>query len=156
MATNYILRTFEGSSEKFDTGSQIDTALNIYPGDLARSIDLVSTMSYTELRDYIDLLTMQGSDETKAFLVEKHSRIATPSSVFILTLIGVSLSSRKVRGGIGMNIGVGLALSFSYILFMRFSQMFVQTATLPPWLAVWLPNIIYAIIALFVYRMAPK
>ncbi|MBO7523766.1 MAG: LptF/LptG family permease [Bacteroidales bacterium] len=156
MATNYILRTFEGSSEKFDSGSQIDTSLNIYPDDLARSIDLVSTMSYTELRDYIDLLTMQGSDETKAFLVEKHSRIATPFSVFILTLIGVSLSSRKVRGGIGMNIGVGLALSFSYILFQQFASQFSLKGSLNPMLAMWIPNIIYAIIAAVLYKLAPK
>ena len=79
-----------------------------------------------------------------------------PFSAFVLTLIGVSLSSKKRRGGIGMNIGIGIALSFSYILFMRFSQMFVYTGALPPGLALWIPNILYMFIALFLYRIAPK
>ena len=74
----------------------------------------------------------------------------------MLTVIGVSLSSKKKRGGIGWNIGVGIGLAFTYILFIRFSEMFVYTGTLPPGLALWLPYIIYAIIAVFLYRIAPK
>lgn len=156
MAENYMIRDFVNDSELFTQGSRIDTFLNIYPDDLSKGIEYVSTMTYRELRDYIDLLSMQGSDETKAFLIEKHNRIATPFSVFILTLIGVSLSSRKVRGGIGMNIGVGLALSFSYILFQQFASQFSLKGSLDPMLAMWTPNIIYAIIAVVLYKMAPK
>ena len=92
----------------------------------------------------------------KYALIEKHTRFAMPFSAFILTVIGVSLSSKKRRGGIGMNIGIGIALSFSYILFLRFSQMFVHTGTLTPAIALWLPNVIFAIIAVFLYRIAPK
>jgi lipopolysaccharide export system permease protein len=99
---------------------------------------------------------MRGDKMVAHALIEKHTRIATPFSAFILTLMGVALSSRKRRGGLGLNIGIGIALSFSYILFMRFSQLLVQTGTLPPWLAVWLPNIIYAVIAAVLYRIAPK
>ena len=88
--------------------------------------------------------------------VEKHARFAYPLSTFILTLIGVSLSSRKVRGGTGLHIGIGTGLCFSYILFNRFFEEFAKSGTLPPGLAVWLPNIIYLGIAVYLYRKAPK
>jgi len=113
-------------------------------------------MRYKELNDYIGLLRLQGSDELKLFLIEKHRRFANPFSVFILTLIGVSLSSKKIRGGIGMQIGIGLALSFSYILFMQFASQFSLKGNLDPMLAMWIPNILYLAIALFLYRLAPK
>ena len=116
----------------------------------------VETMSYRKLNDLIDTQKMRGDENVKVALIEKHTRFALPFSAFILTLIGVSLSSKKRRGGIGLNLGVGIALSFSYILFLRFSQMFVITDTLPPWLAMWLPNILYAVIAAVLYRLAPK
>jgi len=99
---------------------------------------------------------LQGSDELKLFLIEKHRRFANPFAVFILTLIGVSLSSRKIRGGIGMNIGIGLTLSFSYILFLQFASQFSLKGSLGPMLAMWIPNILYSIIALVLYKMAPK
>jgi len=113
-------------------------------------------MTYEELNDYINLLELQGSDEIRLFLIEKHRRFASPFAVFILTLIGVSLSSRKVRGGIGMNIGIGLGLSFSYILFLQFASQFSLKGNLGPMLAMWIPNIIYSFIALALYRIAPK
>jgi lipopolysaccharide export system permease protein len=99
---------------------------------------------------------MQGSEEIKVFLIELHRRFSSPFAVFILTLIGVSLSSRKIRGGIGMNIGIGLALSFSYILFLQFASQFSIKGDLSPMLAMWIPNLLYIIIALFLYKMAPK
>ena len=89
-------------------------------------------------------------------MIEKQQRFSLPFSAFILTIMGVALSSRKKRGGIGWNLAIGIALSFSYILFMRFSQMFVYTGVMPPWLAIWLPNMIFAIIAGFLYKIAPK
>ena len=137
-------------------GSRIDTALTIGPGDFSRDPGFVGTMTYNELNAYIDLLRLQGSDELKLFLIEKHRRFANPFAVFILTLIGVSLSSRKIRGGIGMNIGIGLILSFSYILFLQFASQFSLKGTLGPMLAMWIPNIIYSIIAIVLYKLAPK
>jgi lipopolysaccharide export system permease protein len=113
-------------------------------------------MNLFQLNDFIDEQRLQGADNIETLLIEKHSRFANPFSAFILTLIGVSLSSRKVRGGIGLHIGFGLALSFSYILFMRFSTMFAVSGHLSPFIAVWIPNIIYAAIALGLYRLAPK
>ncbi|HUX96724.1 MAG TPA: LptF/LptG family permease [Bacteroidales bacterium] len=155
-AMNYTLREITDKQEVITKGKQLDTTLTIRPSDFSRDPGFVGTMTYRELDDYIKLLQMQGSDELKLFLIEKHRRFSNPFAVFILTLIGVSLSSRKVRGGIGMNIGIGLILSFSYILFLQFASQFSLKGSLNPMLAMWIPNIIYTFIALALYKMAPK
>ncbi len=155
-AMNYTLRDITDEKEIITKGKQLDTTLTIKPSDFSRDPGFVGTMTYKELDDYIDLLHLQGSDELKLFLIEKHKRFSNPFAVFILTLIGVSLSSRKVRGGIGMNIGIGLILSFSYILFLQFASQFSLKGNLNPMLAMWIPNILYTCIALVLYKMAPK
>ena len=153
---NYYIRDIDSLSEKITTGSKIDTALNMLPEEFKRMQNFTETMNLRELNKYIDQQYMQGADNVVELLIDKYSRFAYPFSTFILTLIGVSLSSRKARGGIGMHIGFGLALSFSFILFMRFTAMFAISGSLDPLFAVWLPNIIYVIIAVFLYRLAPK
>jgi lipopolysaccharide export system permease protein len=156
-AINYYIREIKGNEEVITRGEKIDTTLIYFqPGDFSRDPGFVGTMTYNELNDYINLLRLQGSDELKLFLIEKHRRFANPFAVFILTLIGVSLSSRKIRGGIGMNIGIGLILSFSYILFLQFASQFSLKGNLGPMLAMWIPNILYSIIALVLYKLAPK
>jgi lipopolysaccharide export system permease protein len=155
-AWTYYIRDIHGNVETVSRGLRIDTTLTVKPNDFARDPEYVGTMTYRELNDYIDLLRLQGSDELKLFLIEKQRRYSNPFAIFILTLIGVSLSSQKVRGGIGMQIGIGLGLSFSYILFMQFASQFSLKGNLDPMLALWIPNIIYLLIALFLYRMAPK
>jgi lipopolysaccharide export system permease protein len=155
-ALNYIHREIKGNEEFVTRGTKVDTTLNISPADFSRDPSFVATMTYKEMDDYIDLLEMQGSEEIKVFLIEKYRRIVSPFAVFILTLIGVSLSSKKIRGGIGMSIGIGLALSFSYIFFQQFASQFSLKGSLSPMLAMWLPNLIYLIIALVLYKLAPK
>ena len=155
-AQNYFIRKMIGKDEILTRGKQIDTTLKIRPMDFSRDPNYVGTMTSRELDDYIKLLRLQGSDELKLFLIEKYRRFANPFAVFVLTLIGVSLSSRKIRGGIGMNIGIGLGLSFSYILFLQFASQFSLKGNLGPMLAMWIPNIIYSIIGLVLYKMAPK
>jgi len=152
----YVIRDIVDGEENIRTGRRIDTALTITPADFERGDDFVVTMNLFELNDYIDVLKLQGSEEIKLCLNEKHKRMANPFSVFILTLIGVSLSSRKARGGIGVQIGFGLALSFSYIFFMQFATQFSLKGNLDPMLAMWLPNITYLTIAVLLYRRAPK
>lgn len=155
-AQNYYIREIYPDKEVIEQGEKLDTALSIRPIDLQRDPGFVGTMKYIELNEYIELLRLQGSEELKLFLIEKHRRFANPFAVFILTLIGVSLSSRKIRGGIGMNIGIGLTLSFSYILFLQFASQFSLKGNLEPMLAMWIPNILYTIIALVLYKLAPK
>ncbi len=153
---NYYQRTITDKEDILTRGDRLDTALIITPSDLSMGPGFVGTMTYNELNNYVGQLKLQGSDELKLFLIEKYRRFANPFAVFILTLIGVSLSSRKVRGGIGMNIGIGLGLSFSYILFMQFASQFSLKGNLGPMLAMWIPNILYAIVALVLYKLAPK
>jgi lipopolysaccharide export system permease protein len=155
-AENYNIREIKDNEEIITRGKQIDTTLTIRPDDFSIDPGFVGTMTYRELDSYIDLLRLQGSDELKLFLIEKYRRFANPFAVFILTIIGVTLSTRKVRGGIGMNIGIGLTLSFSYILFLQFSSQFSLKGNLNPLLAMWIPNIIYTVIGLILYRLAPK
>jgi lipopolysaccharide export system permease protein len=153
---NYVLRKVDGNNETITKGSQIDTTLTITPEDFSRDPSFVGTMKFRELENYVSLLKQQGSDELKVFQIERHKRYAGPFAVFILTIIGVTLSSRKIRGGLGMNIGIGLALSFSYILFQQFASQFSIKGNLSPMLAMWLPNLIYMVIAAVLYKLAPK
>ena len=153
---NWHLREYVGNSEIITTGRNLDTTLVITVDDFYRRKKTVETLSYPALNELIQTQEMRGDQMVKYALIEKHTRFALPFSAFILTIIGVSLSSQKRRGGIGLNIGIGIALSFSYILFLRFSQMFVHTGALPPFVALWLPNILFAFVAVALYRIAPK
>ncbi len=153
---NWHLREYVGNSEIITTGRNLDTTLVITVDDFYRRKKTVETLSYPALNELIRTQQMRGDQMVKYALIEKHTRFALPFSAFILTVIGVSLSSQKRRGGIGLNIGIGIALSFSYILFLRFSQMFVHTGALPPFVALWLPNILFAFVAVALYRIAPK
>ena len=134
-AQNYYLREMKGDEAIITKGKQIDTTLMINPEDFSRDPSFVGTMTSRELDNYIKLLRLQGSDELKLFLIEKYRRFANPFAVFVLTLIGVSLSSRKIRGGIGMNIGIGLGLSFSYIPYLSLLHSSALKGTLGPMLA---------------------
>lgn len=155
---NYVIREFtEGVlADKVRTGKQIDTTLELTIEDFYRKKNTVEQLPYNDLNQLIATQEMRGDANVKFSLIEKHQRFALPFSAFILTLMGVALSSRKKRGGIGWNLAAGIALSFTYILFLRFSQMFVYTGTLPPGIAMWMPNLIFAAIAAVLYKIAPK
>jgi lipopolysaccharide export system permease protein len=99
---------------------------------------------------------MRGDANVMFAEIELHNRYAMPFSAIILTIMGVCLSSRKKRGGIGWNLGVGIALAFTYILFLRFSQMFVYAGTMPASIALWIPNLVFALITVFLYTKAQK
>jgi lipopolysaccharide export system permease protein len=133
-----------------------DTVLNLNPADFVERTDDVQAMNYNELNKYIDKKRMEGSSNIAAFEVEKDQRTAFPFATFILTIIGVSLSSRKVRGGTGLHLGVGLMIAFSFILFMQISTTFAAGGFISPLVSVWIPNFIYGIIAYFMLRSAPK
>ena len=153
----YFIRDYNNDlTDRIRSGRQIDTVLALTSKDFYLTEKTVETLNYHELNQLIDTQHMRGDANVKFALIEKNTRFALPFSAFILTIMGVALSSKKRRGGIGWNIGIGIALAFTYILFLRFSQMFVHTDTLPPAIALWLPNIVFAIIAGFLYRIAPK
>ena len=153
----YFIRDYnEDLTDRIRSGKQLDTTLALSSKDFYLTEKTVETLNYHELNNLIDTQRMRGDANVKFALIEKNTRFALPFSAFILTIMGVALSSKKRRAGIGWNIGIGIALAFTYILFLRFSQMFVHTDTLPPAIALWLPNVVFAVIAGFLYRIAPK
>lgn len=152
----YYIRDIDGLNEVITSGRVRDTTINLTPKDLARRVNVVETMNLRELDEFIKQQKMQGETNVKAFQIERHQRLAFPFSTFILTFIGVAVSSRKVRGGIGLQIAIGVSISFAYILFMQFSKQFSIGGSLPVALAAWLPNIIFLGVALYLFRMAPK
>lgn len=153
---NYMIRTIDGLHENIRKGNRLDTVFDFTPKDFRIRKEAVETMNYTQLNDFIEGEKMHGSDNVKMYEVEKYRRIAFPFATFILTLIGVSLASRKVRGGIGVQLGIGLGLSFLFILFMQVSTTFAINANMPASIAVWIPNIIFGLISIFLVRIAPK
>lgn len=156
-ASRYTTREFDSlGTETFAQHRNLDTLINLEVAELGRIAELVETMNIHELNEFLDQQRAKGSDSINLIAVERHSRFAYPLATFILTLIGVSLSSRKVRGGTGLHIGIGTGLCFSYILFSRFFEEFAKSGTMPAGLAVWTPNLIYLAIAVYLYRKAPK
>ncbi len=153
---DYYRRTFNGMHEQVETGKMMRVTLPLKPSDFMIQKEDYETMNYGELRTYIDKEKIKGSDLIKLYEVEKHKRLAFPFSTIILTMIGMAVSSRKMRGGIGMHLGYGLIVSFSYILFMQISTTFATFGSLPPIIAVWIPNLIFGVIAMIMFRMAPK
>ena len=153
----YFIREYNNDlTDRTRSGRQMDTVIALSPKDFYLTEKTVETLDYKELNELIDLQKMRGDANIKYALIEKNTRFALPFSAFILTIMGVALSSKKRRGGIGWNIGLGIGLAFTYILFLRFSQMFVHTGALPPAIALWLPNMVFTMIAVFLYRIAPK
>jgi len=153
---NYYVRTIDGLKENIIRGTRKDTILPITPKDFRRRDDVIESMDSPTLNVFIREQQMQGSGKINTYLNEKHRRIAGPLMTFILTLIGFSLSSRKVRGGIGLQIGFGLLLSFTYILFIQITKTFSESNLMPPIVAMWLPNVIFLGIALLLVKYAPK
>lgn len=154
--SNYYIRNIDGTKETIKKGYRLDTLVKIDPKEFKRRDNFVEAMSIHELNEYINMLRLQGADNLNNFIIEREKRLAYPFSTFILTMIGVTLSTRKVRGGIGVHIGAGLTLSFAYILFMQFSSQFAISGELSPMLAAWIPNIIFIFVSLYLYWAAPK
>ena len=153
----YFIRDYtSGMSDRVRSGAQMDTVIALTVDDFYRNAQTVQTLPYDELQTLIKTQQMRGDSNIMYAQIEKHNRWAMPFSCIILTIIGVALSSRKRRGGLGWNLALGIALAFSYILFQRFAQMFVYTDIMPPGIAIWIPNLLFAIIAAFLYRVAPK
>ncbi|MBP5337143.1 MAG: LptF/LptG family permease [Bacteroidales bacterium] len=145
-----------GLSDKVSFKEQQDTVIALNIKDLFNNEKTVETLDIHALNELIATQKMRGDANVMYAAIERQRRLTMPFSALILTIIGVSLSARKRRGGIGWNIGIGIALAFSYIFFLRVSEMFVYTDTLPPGIALWLPNVLYAVIAYFLYKRACK
>ncbi len=154
--TNWKIREMKSLREKITSGMKLDTLIQMEPMDLVYSKGQQETFTSPELRDYISKQVSRGSGNVVQYQVEYHKRIASSFASFILTIIGVSLSSWKRKGGMGMYLGIGLALSFGYIMLQTVSATFAINAGMPPMLAAWIPNILFAVVAYLCYRHAPN
>ncbi|OFX80257.1 MAG: hypothetical protein A2X12_04185 [Bacteroidetes bacterium GWE2_29_8] len=153
---NYVEKHINNFGEKVRLGNEKKIQLHIKPTDLTDKIYNIETMNYFELNEFINKEKIKGTEYIQFYFIEKYKRIAFPFATIILTIIGFTLSSKRTRGGIGLNIGIGITLSFSFILFMQVSTTFATYGTLNPFMAVWIPNIIFGFLSIFLIYKAPK
>jgi lipopolysaccharide export system permease protein len=142
--------------DSMQQGSELDTLLVINPKEFESDYRKFDGMTINELDMYIDRLRSRGSTGVEVYAVELHTRFASPFSIFILTFMGVIVSSRKSRGGTGLQIALGFMLSFAFILFFILFRTFAEAGSMPPQISVWIPNIIFAAIALGMYKYVPR
>lgn len=152
---NFIEYYFE-PEERLVRGKLKDTTLMMKPSDFYFVKEDFEEMNLIELNRYIKESRVKGADNILPYEIEKHKRLASPAAIIILTLIGASLSSRKTRGGMGINLGIGITITFSYIIFMEFFRVFAVSGIISPFMAGWLPNIIFATIGIYFVVKAPK
>lgn len=153
---NYLLVQYQEFGEHIFKGASLDTTLGFQPDDFFQRVSLKEEMNTPVLRQHIRTLQARGVEKTVFYLIELHRRTADAFTVFILVLIGVALASRKVRGGSGLHIAIGITLSASFIIFTRFSTTFATNGNLSPFLSVWIPNVIYGALAVWLLLRAPK
>lgn len=153
---DYVVRDIIDNHEEIRKGSRMDTIIPFEPRDFLISENDQEQMTTPELEEYIARQINRGVGNIQSFEIEIHRRYAMTAAAYILTLIGMSLSSRKVKGGIGLNIGIGLVLSFSYILFMTITETFARSGLTNAQIAMWIPNAIYALIAIILYFRASR
>jgi len=157
---DYHIRYIGNPNDKLiypeNSGDYLDTILPFKLSEMAQRSTVVQTMGYTELKNFIKLEREKGSSDIAYYEIEFYQRTSFPFATYVLTLIGLSVSSRKSRGGIGVNIAVGLLLAFIYIFAMKVTSVAAENVGFPSIVAVWIPNIIFAVLGLILYRLAPK
>ena len=153
---DYKIREYFEKNEKISQGRFLDTIINLSPKDLAKNKSLVETMGMKKLNEYIKEEEIRGTSQIIYHKIEKHKRIANPFSTIILTIVAVAIGSRRIRGGAGIQLSIGLLLSFGYILFMQISTTFATNSNLLPIVAVWIPNLLFTLVALLLVKYAPK
>lgn len=154
---NCSVRNIDGLKEHMQwQGSNKDTTLDMHPEDFQIHDNTYSAMSMSVLNNNIDKAQLRGTGDLADMEFEKYHRFVYPLSTYVLTLIGVALSSRKVRGGVGLPLGIGILLCFTYIVAERFALVFATKGTASPLIAVFVPNVIYGIFGYYLLLKAPK
>ena len=156
--SDYERRSFDGMEEVFENGNGafIDTAINITPADFVRYLEHKDMMETDKLMNFVEIEKERGVGNTKIYEVEIHRRTAEPITILILTVIGVSIAARKVRGGMGLHLTLGVAVGAIYIFMSKFSITFAINESLPAVLGVWIPNIIFTVVAIIMAIKAQK
>lgn len=153
---NYYERYLFDDHENIRRGLSKDTALAMVPDDFVVRDEEVEMLNYYELNEKIAEEEFQGDKYSIWYKIEKYKRQAFPFASVILTFIGVAIASRKVRGGIGLHLAFGLGLSFAYILFMKVTQTFSTNGSLDPIIAMWIPNVVFGIVAIYLVQKSAK
>ncbi len=153
---NCVIRLINEENEVLIRHNSKDTVINMHPNDFRRDTYQMDLMKYLELKQFIKNERIKGSESIVFYEVEQYRRTAFPFATIVLTMIGVAISTRKTKGGIGLHLGVGLSLSFAYILIMQISTTFATQANLHPIIAVWVPNLLFILIAWYLIRITPK
>ncbi len=153
---NYFIRKIDHLNEEIIEGDTLVLTINLHPNDFNVRRSMVETMNMFQLNDYIQEERMKGSKNLVFYIIEQQKRFAYPFATLILTIVAVAMASRKVRGGIGLHLGLGLLISFAYILFMQVSTTFATNGDLSPIIAVWIPNLLFASLGLYLLKKAPK
>jgi len=153
---NYYIRELSPNGDKITSGASMDTAYSFKPEDFTFAENKKEVMTTPELKEYINYMYKSGQPDIEFYEVEKYRRTSSSFSIYIFTLIGVSVASRKVRGGLGWHIVLGIGLCALYEVMMKFTITFSTNASLPPILGVWIPNVLYAGLAFYLIKKAPK
>ncbi len=153
---NPVERRLDSISERVTKSTELLIKSNFKPRDLRKDEYLKDQLPTPELNEFIKQERSRGSEMLNTLLVERYNRDAIPVSVLILTIIGAVLASRRIRGGSGLHLAIGVIISVLYILFSRFSIVFATKGNFTPFLAAWTPNIIFGLLAFYLYKKAPK
>ena len=149
---NYEIREFKTENEKITKGRTLDVKIQLSPKDLMGNNSIIETMNFYKLNNYIKNEELKGTEQVVYYKIEKQKRIAFPFATIILTLIAVAISSKKIRGGMGVNLGIGILITFTYILFMQISTTFSTNSNLAPMVSVWIPNLVFVLVAILLLR----
>ena len=152
----YTLRTYVDSVETLSVGRDMDTTLNLYPSDFTYEFKFYETLTLPEVDDYIEELKFRGLPGVEEYIREKYERLTYPFAILVLTALGVLVSARKSRQGVGSQIVLGIVLALLYIMFLLLGRNFTQSDFMHPLFNAWLPNIVFSIVGVILYRTLPK
>ena len=153
------MRSFDDLKEGLLVGGkdvELDTTINIKPGDFIRHSKQMEIMSTPELHEYIAYEKVRGLDNTNQFAVESYKRTSGPFTIFILTLIGASIGTKKIRGGLGMHLALGVGIGAVYVVLSKFSETFACNLDVLPIIGVWIPNLFFLGVAIYLFNVAQK
>ncbi|SEJ19665.1 lipopolysaccharide export system permease protein [Cyclobacterium xiamenense] len=155
-AKNWKLRELREMKEEWSTGEEMDTTLSVTPKDFDLPLNHHETLTLPELTEQIQILEERGADNISFYRIEKYVRFMSPFAAILLTFIGVIVSAKKTRGGSGFKIALGFLLAFVYIILFLLSRTFAEAGTAYPVLAVWIPNIVFGLTGLVLYKTVPR
>ena len=155
---NYEVRKIDDEDEylTIGKGQELDTALAMLPSDFIRHSKQMEIMTTPALRTFVEREKAKGLDNTKAYQIEAYKRTAAPFTILILTLIGACIGTRKVRGGLGIHLAIGVSLGALFTLISKFTETFANNLSFAPILGVWMPNILFGVLSYYLLKRAQK